>query len=243
MKIGKIEIDRETDVEKLVACQLQTGGIWSRKEDILPREGMIRAIATAGDTEIGDRLVQAVAQCLTHSNVSIRSEAIMVVQELPKRFGTNLILSRLHHYSHLYQNVLPPDNSYPYTLEEGLLSALAAIVDSEDRDAIFYLRTSALSVSYRRPIVSRLAIIDTEWVLNHVCELVSGVNGGSVAKGILLCLPSMVAREVFIYQLKVSPPLAQEQILFALQQDTTFKRVIPEADRQKLLVLLQFKIN
>ncbi|NES97054.1 MAG: hypothetical protein F6K32_17820 [Desertifilum sp. SIO1I2] len=248
MKIGHIEIGCETDIDTLVISQLQTGSVWFIPEDRFPRNGMIRAIVAAGDTEIGDRLIQSVAQCLTHPELSIRTEAVAIVQELPKRFGVRLILTHLQNYVSLYRDIFLNEPSYAqtqrscYTLEEALLAALAAIVDANDSETIAYLRQAALAVTYRRPIASRLAILDTEWVLNHVPELVSGEKGGSVAKGILLCLPSMVAREIFIYQLKVSSLVAQEQILFALKEDRTFARVIPEADRQKLLVLLQVKI-
>ncbi|MCD8489927.1 MAG: hypothetical protein LRZ84_25125 [Desertifilum sp.] len=249
MKIGHIEIGCETDIDTLVISQLQTGSVWFIPEDRFPRNGMIRAIVAAGDTEIGDRLIQSVAQCLTHPELSIRTEAVAIVQELPKRFGVRLILTHLQNNLPLYREITLSEPSYAqtqrsacYTLEESLLAALAAIVDANDSETIAYLRQAALAVTYRRPIASRLAILDTEWVLNHVPELVSGEKGGSVAKGILLCLPSMVAREIFIYQLKVSSLVAQEQILFALKEDRTFARVIPEADRQKLLVLLQVKI-
>ena len=152
-----------------VRQQLEFGSVWQDRDSVDNYDGLVRALRGGGSDRAG--MVEALAQCLTDSNLLVRSGAVAALPEVVPELGAARLCTLVQQHLNLFQDVRPSIQLSIADLEEGMAQSIAKAAGPEDATVIEYLR-QAVHRPWGKCLLFRLAAIDGEWLLNHAAELV-----------------------------------------------------------------------
>jgi hypothetical protein len=222
------EIGPSTDLGEVLRRQIKSGTALGQQEDEGPEAAIFALFKASAGTSLESRLVEAVTNLLTDHDLEIRSTAVDIVQQFPKVFDPIRLLEILQTHSDMFQDV--PTANKP-DLTSGLLRAMAAHPSTDGR-VINRLRKAAVDPRTGSWVLAGVTTNDTDWVLDHVPEVLDG--DPRRAQILLFRLKDPVLRERLVRAIpRESPQLRR------LLSDAVSEEVKDPAERAHLDELLK----
>jgi hypothetical protein len=201
--IDGVELGPSTDFVSLLRRQLKYGSVWNEVGDAGPEEGLWRVLDEAAGTAIADRLLSALVDLMSDTDIQIRSSAVGFALDYAEKIDPKVLLSLLTKHPALYIGVKPagtrkgsPDLAW--TLRQAMAGHTTG-----DPDVIRYLRDSSRDLENGWRLLGGLALDDPDWTIQHSQDLVVGQL--LRARAILAGLRSAPKREQFVRKFTGEP--------------------------------------
>jgi hypothetical protein len=170
MTVAGVSVADESALADKVRSQLAGGAVWADKQDHEARDGMRRALRGAGQHQT--LLAETVAGFLTDSDVTVRTGAVAVSDELAGILGADAIARIFEADESLFWKV--PPKGHPINQPDlgwELLVNLGTALEPSQQRAIGVLRANAAGPQGSW-LLGALAKHDTDWFLEHAPSMV-----------------------------------------------------------------------
>jgi hypothetical protein len=208
------EIGPSTDLADLLRRQIKLGTALGEMPDEGPEIAIFALFNASAGTSLQRRLVDVLYKLLVDPDIDIRRTAVDVVQQFPGMFDPVVLVSILERHSSMLNGV-PGGRNKP-DLGSGLLRAVAARPTSDGR-VISRLRRAAVDPRNGAWVLAGVASNDTDWVLQHVAEVVDGDRNR--AQILLFRLKDPVLRERLVRGIPHESPQLRKLISEAVSSE------------------------
>jgi hypothetical protein len=230
--VDGIELGPSTDYVSLLRRQLKNGSIWNEVGDPGPEEGLWRVFERAAGTPVASRLLNALVELLTETDVEVRSGAVGLALDYAEEIDPATLLALLKQHPSLYVGVDPagtrkgsPDLAWT------LRQAIAGHTENNP-EVIQYLRDVSRDPTNGFTILGGLALDDAEWIIKNASEVVAGQTQRT--RPILANLRSASLRERFVRALSKEPSTFRNDLIGLIDA-----RVKESAEKEKLKAILR----
>lgn len=170
MTVAGVSVADESALADKVRSQLAGGSVWADKQDYEARDGMRRALRGAGQHQ--KLLAETVAGFLTDADLTVRTGAVAVSDELARILGADALARIFEANESLFWKVPPKGHTINQPdLGWELLVNLATAIDPSQQRAIELLRANAAG-QRGSWLLGALAKHDTDWFLAHAQAVV-----------------------------------------------------------------------
>jgi hypothetical protein len=219
IEVEGVRLGPATNYVALLREQLKHGTVWNEIGDPGPEEGIWRVFEAASGTSIQKKLVDAVTELLTDSDVDVRSGAVALAQDYAEKMDPSALLQILERNQPLFDRIKPTDSRADSPdLAWGLLRAMTANTGL-DPHVIARLRKAAFDTEYGSTVLGGLAADDPEWIIAQARHVVS--NDRTKARIIMANLPSEQSRERFVKALAGEPARFREELVQVIADKVT----------------------
>ena len=226
-----VPLGPSTDIAELLRRQLKYGSVWNEIGDPGPEEGIWRVFEAASGTPVEKKLVGAVVELLTDSDVNVRSGAVGLAQDFPEKMDPRVLLQILERNQTLFEGVKPTNSRADAPdLAWGLLQAMTANTGG-DSSVLARLKKAAFDTENGFTVLGGLAADDPEWVIGQARSLVS--DDPVKARIIIGNLPGSQPRERFVKALAGEPAPFREQLVRIIAD-----KIENPAERERLKSIL-----
>jgi hypothetical protein len=209
--VDGVELGPSTDYVSLLRRQLKRGSIWNEVGDSGPEEGLWRVFDQAAGTEVATRLLGALLELLSDSDVEVRSGAVGLALDYAENLDPTKLLAVLNEHPSMYIAVKPagtrkgaPDLAW--TLRQAIAGHT-----TRDPAVIQYLRDASADPQNGFRLLGGLAIDDADWIIKNAPAVVAGQNQRS--RPILANLRSASQRKRFVQALAKEPKAFREELV------------------------------
>ena len=211
IEVEGVRLGPSTDYATLLRRQLKHGSVWNEVGDPGPEEGIWRVFDAASGTPVEKRLVNAVIELLTDSDVDVRSGAVGLAQDYAEKMDPTALLQILERNQSLFEGVKPTDSRADAPdLAWGLLQALTANTGKDSR-VIARLKRAAFDTENGFTVLGGLAADDPEWIVAQAHNVVSA---DPIKAGIIVTnLPGAERREQFVKALAAEPAPFRKELM------------------------------
>jgi hypothetical protein len=223
------QIGPSSDLAELLRRQIKSGTALGQMPDEGPETAIFALFNASRGTALEHRLVDTATGFLTDPDPDIRRGAVEIVQQFPEMFDPVALVEVLESQPRMFRDV--PGGANKPDLANGLLRAAAAHPSSDDR-VINRLREAAVDPRNGGWVLAGVATNDTDWVLQHVPEVVNG--DANRAQILLFRLKDPVLRERLVREIPRESPQLRK-----LLSEAVTREIQDPSERDRLNNLLK----
>lgn len=170
-----VQVSDSSDMAALLKRQLGSGILSGKTTDEGPEEAIWRLFHSIEGTPFEQLFVDAVMTLLTDPDVSTRTSAVGLAQDIAENMDPGRLLAVLTEHPALFSNVAPEGSSRSDLqgddLAWGLLRAIAGHRTSNDK-VLIRLKAAAMDPRNGARVLAGLTISDPGWVLQNLRALI-----------------------------------------------------------------------
>lgn len=148
-------------------------GLPGRPSDMSPLEAIDRLYSKLRGTAFADRLSEGIAENISSSDPEVRKWAVIFMENHPMAKGHEKLLERAAQAQAQPRRSGDQGKGAP-SEEWSVMRSVGAQVSAGDEHARQIARAEALRPGKAQPVIASLTANDTQWVLDHLADIVIG---------------------------------------------------------------------